>query len=150
MKWRSISGENLAQDSRFWHCVGHHAGAGRCPDQAYWMVTPVQQLALGLVKTPAGKMRRMRYHEMLQLARGICEAQGLGYSIREVIGEVLDARGTRRINARKQARTASQRGGDAPGLEVPLVQGPDDAGATVRKRHRLSANYGYLGPHVPH
>jgi len=113
-------------------------------------MTPIQRLALGMVKTPAGNARRMYYHEMLQLARGACEAQGLGYSIREVLGEVSDVRGSWRGNGRKQDHATAQRGSQAPGVEVPLVSGSDDAGAdAAAKRRALSANYGYPGPPVP-
>jgi hypothetical protein len=92
----------------------------------------LQQIACGHWPTPRGNTRRMRYEEMVDRAREVCDSLGLGYSLLEVHGE---------INGRQDIRPKKERRKQAPKRKMLLVRNTDDASSAWRasQRHAISA-----------
>ena len=97
----------------------------------------LQRIAAGVAVTPAGNTRRLRYHEMVEAARQLCESLGLSYSYAEVYGL--------RYGRFKQASAAAPRREQATGRPMLLVPTGDDTAAT----HAASRDDGDARPSLP-
>jgi hypothetical protein len=82
----------------------------------------IQLIAVGVAKTPAGNVRRLRYDEMVAMARTVCESLNLSYSLTEVL-ELKKS-----THARKQNHATPKRRSRRARMEMLLVSRRDDTG----------------------